>query len=238
MITLYTFGPYFGLPDPSPFVMKAEVLLKLSGLPYQINHRGLRGAPKGKLPYIDDNGQKVADSTLIRLYLERQYRIDFDAGYSAQERALAWSVEKMFEEHLYFAMVYIRWMIDANFQCGPLGFFEQVPAPMRSMVVAMIRRKVRQSLHGQGMGRHSEAEINEMAGRDLDAIATLLGDKPYLLGENACGADATVYAFLAGTFCPTFETPLRHWGERQPNLRDYVDRLHARFYPDLEPAGG
>jgi hypothetical protein len=28
MITLYAFGPAFGLPDPSPFVTKAEVLLK------------------------------------------------------------------------------------------------------------------------------------------------------------------------------------------------------------------
>ena len=31
MITLYTFGPKFGLPDPSPFCMKALVLLKMAG---------------------------------------------------------------------------------------------------------------------------------------------------------------------------------------------------------------
>jgi hypothetical protein len=34
MITLYTFGPYFGLPDGSPFVLKAMLLLKLAGLEY------------------------------------------------------------------------------------------------------------------------------------------------------------------------------------------------------------
>ena len=34
MITLYSFGPMFGLPDASPFVTKAEMLLKLSGLPF------------------------------------------------------------------------------------------------------------------------------------------------------------------------------------------------------------
>ncbi len=34
MITLHTFGPAFGQPDPSPFVMKAMALLKLSGQPY------------------------------------------------------------------------------------------------------------------------------------------------------------------------------------------------------------
>ncbi len=35
MITLYSFGPFFGLPDASPFVMKGEMLLKLAGLPYR-----------------------------------------------------------------------------------------------------------------------------------------------------------------------------------------------------------
>ena len=29
MITLYTFGRFFGLPDASPFVMKGEMLLAL-----------------------------------------------------------------------------------------------------------------------------------------------------------------------------------------------------------------
>ena len=91
MITLYTFGPYFGLPDPSPFVMKCEMLLKLSGLNVQENTRGFPGAPKGKLPYIDDDGTIVADSTLIRLYLERKYGFYFDRGLSARDRGVAWA---------------------------------------------------------------------------------------------------------------------------------------------------
>ncbi|MBS0244877.1 MAG: glutathione S-transferase N-terminal domain-containing protein, partial [Proteobacteria bacterium] len=66
MITLHTFGPGLGLPDPSPFVVKADVLLKMSGLPYRKVISDSRKAPKGKLPYIDDDGTKVADTTLIR----------------------------------------------------------------------------------------------------------------------------------------------------------------------------
>jgi hypothetical protein len=50
MITLYAFGPYFGLPDGSPFVVKAMMLLKLSGLPYREDRNGLSKAAKGKLP--------------------------------------------------------------------------------------------------------------------------------------------------------------------------------------------
>ena len=34
MITLYAFGPLWGLPDPSPFVIKTETQLKMSGLAY------------------------------------------------------------------------------------------------------------------------------------------------------------------------------------------------------------
>src|SRR5215467_6271945 len=114
MITLYTFGPGFGLPDPSPFVTKTEVLLKLAGLPYQTDTKGFSKAPKGKLPYIDDDGERIADSTFIRWHLERKYRFDFDRGLGPEARAVAWAFEKMVEDNLYWALLYSRWMIDAN----------------------------------------------------------------------------------------------------------------------------
>ena len=106
MITLYTFGPYFGLPDPSPFVMKAEMLLKLSKLEYQTNTKGFDKAPKGKLPYINDNGTIVAHFMLTGLHLEQKYSINFDRALSERERGVAWAVEKMLEDHVYWAVVY------------------------------------------------------------------------------------------------------------------------------------
>ncbi|RXZ45565.1 glutathione S-transferase family protein [Crenobacter cavernae] len=231
MITLYTFGPAFGLPDPSPFVTKAELLLKLSGLPYRTDTHGFSRAPKGKLPYIDDDGTRVGDSTFIRWHLERKYRIDFDAGYDARERALAWSVEKMLEEHLYFALAHVRWVDDANFESGPAVFFKRAPALVRPFVKRVIRGRVKKLLKAQGMGRHSDAEITEFAARDIDAVAAILGDKPYLLGDTPCGADATVYAFMIGIACPVFQTPLIERVARHTNLVAYVERMRARFYP-------
>ena len=114
MITLYTFGPAFGLPDPSPFVTKAEVLLKIAGLPYRTDTQGFRKAPKGKLPYIEDDGERIADSTFIRWHIEKKYRIDLDRGLAPEQRATAWAFEKMADEHLYWAVVDARWMDDTN----------------------------------------------------------------------------------------------------------------------------
>lgn len=182
MILLYTFGPYFGLPDASPFVMKAEVLLKMANLPFETDTGGFSKAPKGKLPYIVDGGETIADSSLIRLHIERKYGFDFDAGLSPAERGIAWAFEKMCEDHLYWAGLHARWMIDENFDKGPRRFFDSAPAPLRPFIIAMVRRQVRRNLWGHGMGRHTVAEMDQLAVRDIDAIADFLGDKAYLMG--------------------------------------------------------
>ena len=238
MITLYTFGPAFGLPDPSPFVMKAEMLLKLSGLPYQTNTKGFGKARKGKLPYIDDDGEIVADSTFIRMHLEKKYGIDFERGLTPEQRGVAWAFEKMVEDHLYWAAVNERWLDDANFAKGPANFFKRVPAPMRPLIIMFVRRKVRQQLHGQGMGRHSPGEIAALAERGVAAIADYLGEKPFFMGAEPTGVDATIFAFVAGALCPLFETPVRAAAERHDNLKRYVGRMTARFYPDVPEIAG
>jgi len=238
MITLYNFGPAFGLPDPSPFVTKAEMLLKMAGQPYAVDTGGFNKAPKGKLPYIIDDGETIADSTFIRWHLEKKYQIDLDRGLGAEQRAVAWAFEKMLEEHLYWAMVHARWMDDANFDKGPRNFFRTIPAPIRPVLVPMIRRQVRRALHSQGMGRHSPEEIVALGIRSIDATADFLGTKPYMMGLEPTGLDATAFAFLAGVLCPLFETKLRTAAERRDNLRRYVGRMTIRFYPDRSEMAG
>src|ERR1700724_2644197 len=72
MITLHRFGPFLGAPDASPFVIKTMLLLKLAGLGYRDVPGNPLKAPKRFLPYIEDDGTTVADSTLIRDHIERK----------------------------------------------------------------------------------------------------------------------------------------------------------------------
>jgi glutathione S-transferase len=238
MITLFGSGPNFGLPDASPFVTKAETLLRMSKLSFEKAPMSFSKAPKGKIPYIDDDGELLGDSTLIRWHLEKKHKIDLDQGLTSEQRAIAWAFEKMAEDNLYWVSVHARWMDDANFKKGPTEFFKTVPAIIRPLVVAMVRRRVRKSLHSQGMGRHSATEIAELGSRSLQAIADYLGSKPFFMGTEPTGADATIFAFVISSMCPLFESPLQQAAASHDNLRRYVGRMAARFYPELGEIAG
>jgi len=233
MITLFAFGPAFGLPDPSPFVTKAEVLLKLAGLPYRVDTSGFAKAPKGKLPYIEDDGTTVADSTFIRWHLEQRHGADFDIGLSAPEKATAWAFEKLMEDHVYWGVMHDRWMNKDNFDRGPRNFFKAVPAPLRPLVIYKVGREFKRSLWGHGMGRHDEADIVRLTAHAVRALSDFLGDKPYLMGQTPCGADASVFAFVAGLLCDTFPGPIRDAAACHPNLVAYRDRCMRDWFPDL-----
>jgi len=230
MITLFGFGPAFGLPDPSPFVMKTEVQLKMAGLPYKRERGRPQASPKGKVPFIDDDGTVISDSTFIRAHLEKKYGFDFDAGLCTSERAVSWAMERMLEDHLYFALLHARWLDDANWAKGPSHFFDGAPEG----TAAAARERLRGMLYGQGTGRHSDAEIAELGGRSLEALSNFLGDKPYLMGETICGADATAFAMVAGVQTVFFEAPLRDAALCRRNLAAYTGRMMQRFYPEFE----
>ena len=231
MIDLYCFPPAFGLPSPGPFAMKTEVHLQMMGLPYTKRFEGYAGAPKGKLPYIDDGGIVVADSTFIRLHLERRYERDLDAGFDDGQRAIAWATERLVEDQLYWAIVYTRWAVDANFEKGPSHFFDRLAADVRDIARQKQRDAVLGYLRGQGFGRHNLAEITQLAEIGYTALARLLGDKPYLLGARPCGADASIFGQLASVLTPFFAGPVRESARRHANLVAYADRMMAAYFP-------
>src|SRR5579859_5071233 len=169
MITLFTFAPAFGLPGPGPFALKTEVHLRMLGLEYKKRFDGRANAPKGKLPYIDDDGTVIADSTFIRRHLEHQYSRDLDAGLNPIQRATAWAVERLAEDNLYWAMVHSRWALDENFHKGPAHFFDHLPEDIQEEARQKQRAAVLGYLHAQGLGRHNTEEIAFFARRGYDA---------------------------------------------------------------------
>ena len=233
MITLYGCGTGFGLPEISPFVTKTEVQLKMAGLAYTKAKAMPPASPKGQLPFIDDDGERVADSTFIRAHLEGKYGFDFDAPLSLQARAQAWAFERMIEHHVYWALVGARWVDGDNFAKGPSHFFDAAPEHLRDKVREDAQFRVAENYLLSGLGRHAPDEDIDLAVRSLFALSVQLGDKQYLMGDTPCGLDATAFGALAGILTPFFTSPLRERTERFGNLVAYVDRMMRQYYPEF-----
>ena len=231
MITLYGFGPGFGLPEISPYVTKTEIQLKMAGLDYRKARGRPDQSPKGQLPFVDDAGELISDSTFIRAHIEARHGVDLDEGLTSAERAQAWAIERMVENHFGWCVGHARFFIGENFDKGPAHFFDHVvEGKRRAMREAFIAR-VRETFMAVGVLRHAPEEIEELGSKSLEALSMFLADKPYIMAERPTGADAICFAMLAGLTTPFFDSPLARRAEAFPNLGAYVDRMMARFYP-------
>lgn len=233
MIILYGFGAGFGLPEISPFVTKTEVQLKMAGLAFRKERAVPPASPKGQLPFIEDDGEAIADSTFIRAHLERKYGFDFDAGLEPARRAQAFAFERMIEHHLYWAMVGARWVDPENFAKGPAHLFDGAPEHQREKLREDAQFRVAENYLLSGLGRHAPDDDVELAVRSLTALSVQLSGEPYLMGPSPCGADATAFGVLAGILTPFFSSKLRDRAAGFQNLAAYVDRMMRRYFPDF-----
>ncbi len=240
MIKLYSFGAAFGLPDPSPFVMKVDVWMRMSAIPFESvsGVANLRKAPKGKLPYIDDGGKLVADSHLIISYLRAKYDSPLDKGLSREQRAIATLVGKSLDEQLYWCLVYSRWIRADTWPQVKATFFNPLPAPVRIIISSIARHKVKRSLYLQGFGRHSDEEILLMTTETLQALADLLGDKRYFLGEQPSTLDATAYGFLSEFILSEIENEFSQRARGFKNLVRYCEAIRDRYYAPVSGERG
>ena len=229
MITLHSMPGTDRIESLSPFCSKVEVYLKLQKLPYVVALGDPRKAPKGKLPVIETDGQHIADSSAILAYLEDKAEKPLDRGMGAEARARAHVLKRLFEESLYFVVLWARWVDDEGWKEMRPRIEKVIPALVRWLLPGIIRKKVTAAVVAQGTGRHSRDEIHALGKADLEAIATLLGDGPYLLGAELRTIDVTAYAFLANIFYWPRPSPLTDDLKAMPALVAYVKRIGAQL---------
>ncbi len=233
MIQLFQFESAFGLPNASPFCMKLETYLRMAALPFEIpwaSLRHLQQAPKGKMPYIEDEGRRLADTSLIIDYLKTRYGDPLDGWLDAPQHAVALAFQRLLEENLYWAVVYTRWVEPQGWELTKAAFFGKLPVPLKWIVPPLARRGLIKELHGQGMGRHSRAEIMTIGQRDIEALANFLADKPYFMGGRPCSLDAVAYAFLANLVWAPVASELKAHAQQYPQIEAYCGRMRNQFY--------
>jgi glutathione S-transferase len=235
-IKLFQFPRMFGIPNVSPFCCKLETWLRIAGVPYEVvDTPDPRKGPKGKLPFIEDAGVRIADTSLIVDHLVRTRGVDPDARLNPSQRAIALLVQRTLEEHYAFVLAYTHFVRDEGWQHTP-DRFDSLPAIVRPLVRSMVRARVKKMLWKQGVLRYSHEEIVESARRDWSAVLTVMCDGPFFFGDEPTGVDAIVFGALATSVLTPIESPIRDYLRSQPALVAYADRVHARFFPELAGA--
>lgn len=234
MITLYKFGPAFGLRETGPFVLKTMSYMKLAGIPFEDIVQGdPRKAPKKKIPYISDDGLEIGDSTLIIKHLKSKFGDPLADGYSAEQLAAGHALKVMLEERTYWAgMIYPRWVKTGHHKLIADTFFGEIPGFLRMPIFRSVAKGVAKSAIGHGIGRHSDDEIYEMGLDDVKAIETLLGKKKFILGSKPAEVDATVFAFLHGMQADIFPTPIQAYIKASKTLMAYHNRMESVVFLD------
>ncbi len=229
-IVLYQVPGAWGLPSVSPFCVKLQTWLRIAGLPYEVRLADPMRSPKGKVPYIEHEGRRMGDSQLIQAHLARVYGLTLDDHLSAEERARAHAVRRMLEEGTYWVLAHDRWVVDANFAHYRPVFLGFLPPVIGRLILPMIRRDMRAALRTQGTGRHTPDEIDTFGVADVDALAALLGDRPWFCGESPTSVDAAVYASVASVLAFPGESRTKAAMAGHANLVAYRARVEARFW--------
>src|ERR1700751_4978957 len=152
-ITLYQFKPQVGLPNPSPFCMKLETYLRMGGFEHTVvTLKGRPASPTRKAPYITLDGKLITDSGLIIDHLERLHGHRVDGKLTLAQGSESLALQRMMEEHLYWVMVYVRW-VGPDAERETYKYVKQltgIPGFVYPILSPLLRREIRGTLRAHG----------------------------------------------------------------------------------------
>lgn len=230
-LKLYQLPALWDCFSSSSFCAKLEAFLRWQNIPYTaVTVHDMRGAPKGKVPYIEDENGKLGDSSLIIEYLIKKHGLNPDASLTPEQKAIARSMRYMCEESIYWAGVFLRWVDEPGAEIIKKDVFGKAPAFVRWLIMPYLFKRISKQLYMQGMGRHSKEEIIAIACADLKALSDYLGSKPYFFGEAMTTLDLVVFSIVGNLIYVPFNDPVCQQARATPNLVAHVNRIRSQLF--------
>lgn len=244
VVYLYQFSRTKNIPSPSPFCLKVETWLRMAGIKYEnVDHRMKFRSNKGQLPFVELNGQEIADSAVIIKELSSHFSADVDAPLTSDQRSVAHATITMLENHFHWIDVWWRtknpdamlqgYKIDLQHMVGsklPVGL-------LKVFYRFSFRRRGLKKVRATGIGVHTPEEIVQMGQDDLKVLQDMLGDKTFFFGDEPTLLDVVVFSNIAQLVVVDKQVahPLRDWLlENCQNLVQHFERIKEKYYPDWQ----
>merc|ERR1712088_930912 len=230
------------IPSISPFCLKLESWLKLHGIKYQnVDHKCKFRSKKGLLPFIELNGEEIADSNMIIETLSKKFEKEMPAELSQDQKNVQHAMIAMVENHLHWTIVYWRSKDVENILKGyklnlQTAIGSKAPASILNFYFKYtFCRKGLKKVRANGMGVHTAEEIENFGKKDLQTLSELLGDKEFFFGDEPAMLDLVVFSHVAQIVMVDKEQPcsLRDFLEADcKNLVGLVNRMKDRCWGD------
>jgi glutathione S-transferase len=227
VITLYSYPGLFGVADNNGYGLKVFAVLKLAGLPFQHRHiLDASGAPRGQLPYIEDDGETVGDSDAIIAHLGTKHGLALDAGLGRAERDADLMTLRLLDD-LYWVMSYSRWQDERCWPAFRNALLAALPG-VTDEALDKARAFNFQRYHCQGIGRYAPEAAYGRGLADLGVLAGLVPAEGFRHGPKPSSIDAAIYGFIANIWFYPIDTPLKRFVANRPNLVRHCEAIHAR----------
>lgn len=244
VVYLYQFSRTPTIPSVSPYCLKVETWLRLAGLKYEnVDHKMKYKSKKGQLPFIELNGDEIADSSFIIKELSQRFDKDLDANLDNSQKNISHAMISMIENHLIWV---VNWWKSKNPENMIKGYKMNLQQFLGTRVPNGIlnlffrykfTRSGMKKVKAQGIGVHTPEEIEEFGKNDLKVLSEVLGDKPYFFGDEPTSLDVVAFPNLAQIYFvdKDFSYPLRDYMiENFSNLVGHVNRMKERCFPDWD----
>jgi len=232
VVILHQFERGTNMPNLSPFALKLETWLRMTGVRYIIDNEETQSPATGKSPWITLNGEEFSDSELVIDHLTSHFKTELSDALSAREHAVGRAVQTMLDEHAMPAVAYKRYVMDG---CRYIAAcFARSERNLLTAFGWLLISDRRQWGHVNGIGRYTEPELMFLLNRDLQALSDIIGEKPYLLAEKPTEYDAAVFADLTQVIYGCAPEVEGHVREHHAPLVRYHERMCGAYWPDWD----
>uniref|UniRef100_A0AC34QSH7 Glutathione S-transferase n=1 Tax=Panagrolaimus sp. JU765 TaxID=591449 RepID=A0AC34QSH7_9BILA len=231
VVYLYQFKRSPILPNLSPYCLKVETFLRANNIKYEPLMSYTVRSKYGKLPFIELNGQQIADSDFILHYLMKYYKID--DGLTNEQRGIARSLDRMLDQSTERTLRYFRIVENIDNFMNPNVSGLPIPNFLMFLFKGRFQRTVLNQLKVEGTGKMKRDDIITILRKDLQALNDILGDKKFLLGIRPTTCDFTTFGHLAATYYLPFRQPVTDLLDDEfPNLKQLIERMRLHYWSD------
>lgn len=235
VVHIFCFPRWSRGPNISSPCFRVECFLRLARIPYKVHFTmDASCSPTERLPYMVYNGTVLADSEFIAKWAYDKFNSKVDSHLTPEQHAVGLATRRLVEGSLQQGSQRMN-VVD-----HPERFVElyKTEAGVPRFVAAFFVRKMRKQyinmLNAVGHGDLTDAQYKSEMMRDYKALEALIGDKPFLLGDEITSYDCNIYAHLQVFIALNINTPEFEYLRSSKILRSFSDRMGKALFPDMD----